>query len=511
MRAAARTTKAPRGGCCTTPLVYQTDAGDVTRLVGSVMQADVMPSYAYDRLRIGAQLPVYLFASGNDVSAAGLGDIAADAKVTVLDGEAAPVEVAIDGRLSLPTHTVDLALGDPSVGWELSAIASREIGPVLLAANLGTRGGPVSDLENVRLNDAFLFRVGGGYAVTEDAGVSLEAAGRVFYASGDAAGTPVEGLLGGYGRVAESVVVRGGAGMGVTEGVGAPDFRLLLGVGWEPRGPKAPKDTDLDGITDDVDGCPLEPEDVDTFEDSNGCPDIDNDADGILDAADTCPLEPEDKDGWQDDEGCPDPNTQVTVRITDMDGNPIDLAKGVLKKGDTVVDTSGQSLARELAPSLYVFEGSAGTYSTERMEFEVVNGPPVELQLFLEKQKDVKINFETAKAVIKPDSFGLLDQAVKILVDYPEIRKLRIEGHTDSRGSDTYNLKLSSDRAASVMKYFIDKGVDPNRLTSQGFGESKPLDPANNEAAWTKNRRVDFFIELWDDEAGKRTIEVKPE
>ena len=196
----------------------------------------------------------------------------------------------------------------------------------------------------------------------------------------------------------------------------------------------------------------------------------------------------------------------------------------MLKKGDTVVDTSGQSLARELAPSLYVFEGSAGTYSTERMEFEVVNGPPVELQLFLEKQKDVKIvvsrerfdlkdtiNFETAKAVIKPDSFGLLDQAVKILVDYPEIRKLRIEGHTDSRGSDTYNLKLSSDRAASVMKYFIDKGVDPNRLTSQGFGESKPLDPANNEAAWTKNRRVDFFIELWDDEAGTRTIEVKPE
>jgi len=73
--------------------------------------------------------------------------------------------------------------------------------------------------------------------------------------------------------------------------------------------------------------------------------------------------------------------------------------------------------------------------------------------------------------------------------------RIRIEGHTDSRGGEDYNLRLSQDRAASVRAYLIDRGVAPKRLHSVGFGETRPLDPREIEEAWSQNRRVDFWIE----------------
>jgi hypothetical protein len=73
----------------------------------------------------------------------------------------------------------------------------------------------------------------------------------------------------------------------------------------------AAKDRDGDGITDDKDKCPDQPEDRDGYQDLDGCPDPDNDADGVVDADDRCPNEPEDKDGFQDDDGCPDPDNDA--------------------------------------------------------------------------------------------------------------------------------------------------------------------------------------------------------
>jgi outer membrane protein OmpA-like peptidoglycan-associated protein len=103
--------------------------------------------------------------------------------------------------------------------------------------------------------------------------------------------------------------------------------------------------------------------------------------------------------------------------------------------------------------------------------------------------------FETAKATIKPESYGLLDQITDLLEAHPEVLRVRIEGHTDSRGSDEANLRLSQDRAAAVRDYLLGKGIAPKRLVSVGFGETRPLDPRENEMAWSQNRRVDFWIE----------------
>ncbi|MBW1880113.1 MAG: OmpA family protein, partial [Deltaproteobacteria bacterium] len=107
---------------------------------------------------------------------------------------------------------------------------------------------------------------------------------------------------------------------------------------------------------------------------------------------------------------------------------------------------------------------------------------------------DGVVYFDTGRATIKPESFSLLDEVATVLVAHPEILEVRVEGHTDSRGSEEANLDLSGRRASSVLGYLIEASVEPERLTSVGFGESHPVDPAETLEAWEKNRRVDFFI-----------------
>ena len=80
----------------------------------------------------------------------------------------------------------------------------------------------------------------------------------------------------------------------------------------------------------------------------------------------------------------------------------------------------------------------------------------------------------------------------------PDIRLVEIGGHTDERGDAAYNLSLSDRRAAAVVTYLVGKGVAAARLTSRGYGKTMPVDPAHDEAAWTKNRRVEFTIQERD-------------
>jgi OOP family OmpA-OmpF porin len=105
-----------------------------------------------------------------------------------------------------------------------------------------------------------------------------------------------------------------GAGRGLIPNKGAnPDFRAFISIVFEPN----IGDRDGDGIKDDVDQCPDDPEDYDQFEDEDGCPEPDNDRDGILDEDDKCPNIPEDKDGFEDEDGCPEGNKN------DRDGDGI--------------------------------------------------------------------------------------------------------------------------------------------------------------------------------------------
>jgi OmpA-OmpF porin, OOP family len=101
--------------------------------------------------------------------------------------------------------------------------------------------------------------------------------------------------------------------------------------------------------------------------------------------------------------------------------------------------------------------------------------------------------FDFDKYSLRPESFSELDRVVKLLSDNPSI-EIEMSAHTDSYGSDEYNFKLSDNRARSVMEYIISKGIANNRITSKGYGESKPVAPNDTDENRQLNRRVEFKI-----------------
>ncbi len=105
-----------------------------------------------------------------------------------------------------------------------------------------------------------------------------------------------------------------------------------------------------------------------------------------------------------------------------------------------------------------------------------------------------QVQFDVNKATIKPESSGLLDEIAKIMKDHDKIKKVSVEGHTSSEGDANSNKKLSEDRAAAVMKALVDRGIDKGRLTSKGFGITKPIGDNKTEEGKVKNRRVEFTI-----------------
>jgi hypothetical protein len=116
----------------------------------------------------------------------------------------------------------------------------------------------------------------------------------------DASPLEVEGALRLYATGSVAVMVGGGAG--VIKGIGSPEARFFVSLGYAPD----VRDSDGDGIPNGRDKCPLVPEDKDGFQDDDGCPDDDNDGDHRPDAVDKCPNDAEDLDGFEDDDGCPD-------------------------------------------------------------------------------------------------------------------------------------------------------------------------------------------------------------
>src|SRR6266849_9879303 len=105
-----------------------------------------------------------------------------------------------------------------------------------------------------------------------------------------------------------------------------------------------------------------------------------------------------------------------------------------------------------------------------------------------------QVQFAHDAATILPVSLPLLDQVVKVLRDTPEIRKVRIEGHTDGRGKPAYNRRLSQRRAESVLRHLVAAGIGASRLRAKGFGPDRPLVPNNTGANRAKNRRVEFVV-----------------
>lgn len=117
-----------------------------------------------------------------------------------------------------------------------------------------------------------------------------------------------------------------------------------------------------------------------------------------------------------------------------------------------------------------------------------------------------KIQFDEAKATIKPESNSLLDEIVATFQKNPQIKKVSIDGFASSEGDAKFNKKLSDDRAKSVMAYLVAHGVDKARVTAMGYGVEKPIADNSTEDGREKNRRVEFNI--LEQEVTKQKVEI---
>ncbi len=254
-------------------------------------------------------------------------------------------------------------------------------------------------------------------------------------------------------------------------------------------------DTDGDGIPDYLDKCP----EVPGIEEFEGCPDTDGD--GIQDAEDECPEVPghvsaqgcpdRDGDGVVDDEDkCPDtPGLEKFEGCPDTDGDGIidsedqcPTVAGIVElKGCPDTDGDGIADQDDKCPTIPGVESNMGCPEIAQETKEIF-------------EKALKgIQFESGRDVIKRSSYGILNNVAGIMKDNPSY-SLTIDGHTDSQGDDAKNQTLSEKRAAAVKKYLEGKGVDASRLTSRGFGETKPKATNDTRDGRATNRRVEFTV-----------------
>lgn len=261
------------------------------------------------------------------------------------------------------------------------------------------------------------------------------------------------------------------------------------------------KDRDKDGITDKDDACPTEPgtaathgcpdRDGDGIADkedqcpdeaglatNHGCPVHDRDNDGVADEADKCP----DVAGLKKYDGCPVPDTDKDGVNDEEDKCP--TVPGVARyNGCPVPDTDGDGINDEedKCPTVAGIKENNGCPEIKKEIVEKVN------------LAARRIQFEKAKAELLPSSLKVLDEVAKILVQNPEL-KLSIEGHSSSEGNYNVNMELSQQRAETVRKYLITKGVDSGRMQAQGFGPNKPLNDGKTPSEMALNRRVELKL-----------------
>lgn len=499
------------------PLVWEANVGSSGSESAAIVQDHLIahPVFAWgatDWLFVHATLPVNLIMSGDDGFAARVGAPPADGFTLsdpVLGARAhfygddrsrfqaganlsvtAPLGRAIDGDWTYSGYDW------PTVRPEL--LGEVSFGSVRVGANVGVRIASSEDVGNLELGTDLTYALGATILDIGTEGLQGHAELHGTSSLRDPFArevTPIEGLLGGKFLKDDGWSFGLAVGLGLQRGFGSPDGRVVGLVGYAP--PRA-IDSDGDGLLDPDDACPHDPEDKDGFEDADGCSDPDNDGDGILDVSDQCPNEPETVNGWEDQEGCPDevPDTdgdglndledQCVEEPEDKDQfeddngcpDPDNDGDGVLDVDDACINEPGVVEAQGCKPP-------------EKVKIE---GDQI---VILEK-----VHFKLGSHKIEAVSFPLLDNVAEVIIGHPEIGKVRVEGHTDSRGKKAYNTKLSRRRAAEVRKYLTSKGVDGSRLVSRGFGPSRPIvDSATTEEEHAQNRRVEFHILERDDSA----------
>jgi outer membrane protein OmpA-like peptidoglycan-associated protein len=405
-----------------------------------------------DRGQLGLEVPVVFHQASSGASAPGapssldafgVGSLRLVPKVRLLDTARHGLDLAVQAGVTVPLGADGFVGSELGVQPELAA--SRTFGDLRLAGNLGASFRDEARLLDERLGNELNGQLGAAYGLKTlthlplELGAVLAAAASASHPFDRSDETSVE--LRGFGAydVVPAVRVLAGAGFGLETGWGTPDWRVFGGVQFAMPRKAAPAP---------VAAAPAPaPAPAPKPKPAPPPPPPDSDGDGILDADDRCPKVA----GPRANHGCPD---------EDRDGD------GVVDRLDQCPDLAGPKDNR---------------------------GCPVKGAAKLEGDRitlDETVYFDTSRDTIQARSKPLLDNVATIMKAHPEIGRVRVEGHTDSRGSRAYNLRLSKRRAAAVVKALVQRGVAGDRLESAGFGPDRPVADNGTDAGRAKNRRV---------------------
>jgi outer membrane protein OmpA-like peptidoglycan-associated protein len=421
------------------PIVVR-DGDDITQnVLDRTVTADLVGSFGlFGWGELGFGLPLHLVYDG-DGYANGAAVLAPDEGVG--DLRVVPKFALI--RDVRPTQRLQLGIGVPVTFPTGDAEAARGAGgftvtPELLFAfhrsgigigfDLGYKFREVHPAD-LPYGDAIVIEPWLAYAATDQLTLRAELlAEKQVDAAIQGADFPIE-IIGGLDYRIGSVDLFAGGSAGLTDGVGAPTFRIIGGIRYRYYGDGGGRgdyytggDPDGDGVRGRRDRCPDRAEDDDGFEDWDGCPEDDNDRDGIADDDDECPEMP----GDRAHDGCP---ARTYVKIVDG--------------------------------KIYIFG---------------------------------KVQFATGSARVDNRSEVVLDQVAAALRANPQVRHVRIDGHTDNIGGPTVNRRLAGERAAAVKAGLQRRGISGGRLSTRGVGEDNPIAPNRTRAGRAKNRRVEFII-----------------
>jgi OmpA-OmpF porin, OOP family len=427
------------------------DLGSIS-LVGNRLQLDMMATVGlFDWAEVGVDLPLVLLQGGQNLEVIGtegpvqsfaMGDLRLTGKVAIpglrRKAEGHGWGGALTLNVSFPTGVQEAFAGDGELTWAPGLVLDyRFESGVLLAFNGGFWKRPDVIFSGVQLGDMAPFGLGTEVPLLRGSGITalgmVNGAFGLKKAPGQDRQIPAELLFGLRWYSSLGVTFTFGGGLGCGCSLASPNLSFFTSIIWVPA-----KTREWDAI--ERFKAPPEPPP----------PPVDPDNDGVIGERDRCPTIA----GPVENGGCPD---------TDGDGD------GVVDRLDKCPDEpmgkrgrDGCPLARKSGNKIVILE---------------------------------QVNFATDQDVILSESYPVLEEVARVMQVNPNLDRILIEGHTDARASDQYNLELSKRRASSVKRFLIETGVAAERVCSQGFGRSMPLASNETEEGMALNRRVEFTIQ----------------
>ena len=480
----------------------------------------------WERLRLGVNVPLAIYQAGesttenggslNAPEKAAIGDVRVGADVRLFGAYRDAVEGALGLQVHLPTGSQNLFTGDGSARIVPRVMLAGDLGDFAYALRAGYElRGRAESFAGRQFGDEVTGSIAVGVRVLD----KRLLIGPEFYGATLASKmfkdktTPSEVLFGAH-YTHGDFKFGGGFGSGLSRAFGSPQLRIILGLEWTPAMDDGKADRDGDAIEDKDDICPDEPGVVGHLR--HGCPPVmvpvpvviakpsDRDGDGIPDSEDACPDVPGIKTDDPKTNGCPSDKDKDGI-IDAEDACP-DVA-GV-RTDDPKTNGCPPNLDRDkdgIENDLDACPDEPGPKSDDPK----TNGCP---RVFI-KNSMIQIleqpKFDFNKAAIKKESDSLLTEVAKVMADHPEIKRVRIEGHTDNVGNAAYNKKLSEQRAQSVVNWLVSHGASKDRLTAVGLGKERPLLSNTTDAGRAANRRVEFHIE--DQEATHKEMVKTPD